>query len=232
MVETIDIGIPGISKLFTDSFPVGNNILLLTPPIAEIRLLGIQYLFEGLKKGEPGVFITMDDSPENLRVRALKFNWPLINAEKKGLMRWVDVYSIHADENIQSTESVIRIGGPLALTDLSIAVSQIQSDFLSMAVNYRFFFDSLSTLLLYNNPNTIYRFLQVITSKFKNSGGTGFFTLGRGMHDEKITMTIRHMMDGALELDDDMNLKVLSLPVLGESRGASLKLSPKGFSVE
>ena len=162
MVEGIRVGIKGSESVFSKYFPVGNSLLLISPPLSEITVFGLQYLYEGLKRGEPGVYITLDDSPEGLRLNALKFGWPLRNAEKMGLMRWIDVYSIHADKDVKSTESIMRIDGPLALTDLSIALSQVQDGFHKLSGSYRFFFDSLSTLLLYNSPNTVYRFLQVL----------------------------------------------------------------------
>jgi len=229
MVEGIRIGIKGLESGFTKSLPIGNWMFFCSPPMSELSILGLEFIYDGLKRGEPGVYITLDDSPEALRLKALKFGWPLINAEKMGLMRWVDVYSIHANKEVKNTESILRIGGPLALTDLSIALSQIQAGFHKIAGSYRFFFDSLSTLLLYNDPNTIYRFLQVITSKLKMSNGVGFFTLGKGMHDEKINMTIRHLMDGALNINDNLELNVVSLPVVSETRFGKLTLTKKGF---
>lgn len=232
MAEGIRIGLKGFESMFTKSFPVGNSLLLLSPPLSEVSILGLEFLYDGLKRGEPGVYVTLDDSPESLKLKALKFGWPLSNAENMGLMRWIDVYSIHANKDVKSTESIIRVGGPLALTDISIALSQVQSGFHRLAGSYRFFFDSLSTLLLYNNPNTIYRFLQVITSKLKMSNGVGFFTLGKGMHDEKVNMTIRHLMDGAVTLNDNLELSVLSLPVVSETRFGKLTLTRQGFVLQ
>lgn len=229
MAEGIRLGIKGLEKVFTKSFPSGNCILLTSPPMSELSIFGLEFLYDGLKRGEPGVYITLDDSPESLRLKALKFGWPLINAERMGLMRWIDVYSIHANKDVKNTESILRIGGPLALTDLSIALSQIQAGFHKISDTYRFYFDSLSTLLLYNDPNTIYRFLQVITSKLKMSNGVGFFTLGKGMHDEKINMTIRHLMDGAINLNENLELNVVSLPVVSETKYGKLNLTRKGF---
>ncbi|MBD3312697.1 hypothetical protein GF352_04565 [archaeon] len=229
MSESIRIGIKGLESVFTKSFPVGNCLLLISPPMSELSIFGLEYIYDGLRRGEPGVYITLDDSPESLRLKALKFGWPLMNAEARGLMKWLDVYSIHANRDVKNTESILRIGGPLALTDLSIAISQIQSGFRRKSNSYRFFFDSLSTLLLYNSPNTVYRFLQVITSKLKMSNGVGFFTLGKGMHDEKINMTIRHLMDGTVSLNEDLELSVISLPVASDTRFGRLNLTRKGF---
>jgi len=229
MTQGIRVGIKGLDSVFTKSFPVGNSVLIMSPPLSELSIFGLEFLYDGLKRGEPGVYVTLDDSPESLRLKALKFGWPLINAARSGLMRWLDVYSIHANKDVKSTESILRIGGPLALTDLSIALSQIQNGFHRLSGSYRFFFDSLSTLLLYNSPNTIYRFLQVINSKLKMSNGVGFFTLMQGMHDEKVNMTIRHLMDGAITFNDNMELNVVSLPVVSETRFGKLTLTKEGF---
>lgn len=87
MVEGIRVGIKGFESVFTKSFPVGNSILLISPPMSEISILGLEFLYDGLKRGEPGVYVTLDDSPESLHLKSLKFGWPLMNAERIGLMR-------------------------------------------------------------------------------------------------------------------------------------------------
>ena len=61
------------------------------------------------------------------------------------------------------------------------------------------------------------------------SNGIGFFTLMKGMHDEKVNMTIRHIMDGAIELNENLELNVISLPVVSETRFGKLVLTKDGF---
>lgn len=221
----------GFDDIIGGGFPPGTCILLITPPMVEARLFCLEFVYRGLQKQEPGVVITMDNSPEDLKIKALPYNWTLVRGEQNGLLRWIDGYSINANKNVKDSESVARIGGPVALSDIAIALSKVLTDFHKGNEHYRFIFDSLSTLLLYNPPDAIYRFLESIVPKLRISGGVGFFTLASGMHDPKIEMAIRHMLDGAIQLDNDLNMKILGMPVPVDAKEATMKLNKTGFVV-
>ncbi len=232
MVDLIATGIEGFDDLIGGGFPPGTCILLITPPIIESRLFCLEYIYKGLLVDEPGMIITMDYSPESLKIRALQYGWILSRGEENKLLRWVDGYSLNAKKDVKSTDTIKRIGGSIALSDLTIGMSQIQRDFHQIKDYYRFIFDSLSTLFIYNDPNTIYRFLRVIISKLRMSGGVGFFTLGERMHDPQIEMTLRYMMDGTIQIEDNLKINVLNLPTPSAAKSAQLTLAKTGFSVK
>lgn len=229
--DLIPSGIPGFDKLLSGGFPKGTAVLLITPPIVETKLFCLEFIHNGLIKDQPGLIITTDESPENLKSKAAQYNWALEKGEQKKYLRWVDCYSINANEEVSSDESVKRLGGPIALSDMAIAVAETQAQFFKLNKYFRYVFDSLSTLLMYSSPDTIYYFLQSIVPKLKVSGGVGFFLLSSGMHDQKVVMTIRHMMDGTMEIDESLNLKILSLPVVTQDKNAKIELGKDGFVV-
>jgi KaiC/GvpD/RAD55 family RecA-like ATPase len=231
MNELVKCDIAGIDELLSGGLPKGCAILLITPPIIEKQLLCLEYIYRGVAKDEPGIIVTTDDSPENLKDKAAQYNWMLAKAEQKKYLKWVDSYSINANRDVRSDDAVKRIGGPIALSDMAIAISEIQAQFFKMKDYFRFVFDSLSTLLMYSSPDTIYYFLQSIVPKIKASGGVGFFTLSGGMHDLKVVVTMRHMMDGAIEIDDSLNLRILNLPFITKTKNAHLTLSQSGFAI-
>lgn len=232
MVDLIPTGIEGFDDILGGGFPPGTCILLITPPVVESHLFCIEYVYRGLLMDDPGMIISMDYSPEDLKIKALEYGWILANGERNGLLRWVDGYSLNAKKDVMSTDSIKRIGGSIALSDLTIGMSQIQKDFHQMKDYYKFVFDSLSTLFIYNDPNIIYRFLRVIISKLRISDGIGFFTLGERMHDPQVEMTLRYMMDGTIQIDDNLRLRVLNLPIPSEAKNAKLTLNKTGFIVE
>ncbi|MBN2251008.1 MAG: hypothetical protein JW724_02920 [Candidatus Altiarchaeota archaeon] len=232
MASLVSTGIEGFDDLLGGGLPPGSCILLLTPPLVESHLFCLEYVQKGILAKEPGVVVTMDYAPETLKTRASEYGWALDQGEAENLLKWVDGYSLNAKKDVVCTESIKRIGGSIALSDLTIAVSKIQRDFNEMKDYYRFVFDSLSTLFIYNDPNTVYRFLRVIVSKFRMSNGLGFLTLGEGMHDPQIEMTLRYMMDGTIQIDDHLRMNVLNLPNPSEAKSAKLILTKTGFMVE
>lgn len=224
--------ISGFDTLLSGGLPQGNCILLITPPMIETRLFCLEFIYRGIQEKQAGLVVTMDSSPEDLKIKALPYNWTMVLGEKNKLLRWVDGYSINAQKNVKDTAAIKRIGGPVALSDIGIAVSKVQTEFHKTHDYYRFVFDSLSTLLIYNSPESIYRFLQFIIPKLRVTGAIGFFTLSAGMHDQKIEATLRHMMDGAIQIDNNLNIKILSLPIPTTKKDAKMVLGKKGFVVE
>lgn len=232
MEKIITTNIKGLDEALGGGLPAGTCLLLKTSPMVETQLFCIQYIYEGIKKNEPGLMVSMDYSPEDLKLKGIPYGWILARGEEKGILKWVDGYSLNANKSVQSTENIKRIGGSIALSDLTIGMSKFQRDLHQISEYYRFIFDSLSTLFIYNEPNTIYRFLRVIVSKLRMSGGSGFFTIGEGMHSKDIEMTLRHMMDGTIELTSDLKLNILSLPTPCKRKAIQLKLSKEnGFEV-
>lgn len=227
----ITTGIDGLDEVVGGGFSPGTCILLLAPPMFDVHIFCLEYIQRGLDKGEPGLVVTMNYSPEDLKMRALQYNWVLVRGEQQNLLRWVDAYSLNAKKNVESTDVIKRIDGTIALGDLTIGISQAQQAFYSMKSYFRFVFDSLSTMFIYNDPNTIYRFLRTIIPKLRMSGGIGFFLLGTGMHDPQIEMTLRYMMDGTIEITNDLDMRILSLPNPTPVKNAHMSLAKDGFII-
>lgn len=230
--KIISTNIKDLDNIVGGGFPPGTSILLIAPPLIEMHLLCLEYIYRGLIKKDPGLIITMNYSPEDLKIRALQYGWALVRGENENLLRWVDGYSLNAKKDVKSTETIKRISGSIALSDLTIGVMQVQKDFYQMKGYYRFVFDSLSTLFIYNDPNTIYRFLRTIIPKLRISGGIGFFLLGAGMHDPQIEMTLRYMMDGTIQIDNNLDMEILSLPTPMPVKTAHMTLTKTGFEIK
>jgi KaiC/GvpD/RAD55 family RecA-like ATPase len=231
MNAIIPTRIKGLDPLLGGGIPVGTCILLLAPPIIESKLFCMEYIYQGILAGEPGMIVTMDSSPEMLKAKAREYSLDLERGEKDSLLKWVDGYSLNAETDVKSTPAIRRVGGSIALSDLTIEISKIQQEYAAKKPYYRYVFDSLSTLFIYNDPNTTYRFLRVIVSKLRASEGLGFLVLGEGIHDKSVEMTLRYMVDGTIHLDDYMKMTILSLPTPSSPKSASLVLTKDGFNV-
>ncbi len=95
------------------------------------------------------------------------------------------------------------LNGPLDLTGLSVAMSAINSDLLKDGRTVVNIFDSISSLLLYNSPVTMFRFLQFVCGRAKMSGVTTIFLLDEQMHTPDVNESIRSLVDGVISLKLD-----------------------------
>ncbi len=110
------------------------------------------------------------------------------------------------------------LNGPLDLTGLSVSLSAINNDLLKdgrLVVNI---FDSLSPLLLYNNPVTVFRFLQFVCGRAKMSGVTTVFSLDDKMHSPETTETIKSLSDAVVSLKLDSGKRYFTLSGLANEK--------------
>ncbi len=92
------------------------------------------------------------------------------------------------------------LNGPLDLTGLSVSLSNTNSDFIKDAKTVLNVFDNMSNLLLYNNPLTVYRFMQFIFGKAKLAGITTILSVDNEMHTPDVIETIKNLSDSIIEL--------------------------------
>ncbi|MDZ7745599.1 MAG: hypothetical protein U5K28_03390 [Halobacteriales archaeon] len=154
---------------------------------------------EGLADGEAAVFISTNKSPRRI-LEALRERIE-IPAERFAI---VDVSGDGDDGEIDGV-SVRAVGSPGDLTGLSLAFAkQLQLlEERGAATEARVVIDSVSTLLMYADVQTVFRFLHVFTSRLDSAGLFGIFTLQPGMHDEQETNTIRTLFDSEATIEDD-----------------------------
>ncbi len=75
MLDRISSGVPGLDKKIQGGIPKGFSVFLSGPPGAGKSILGLQYLFDGLKKKEPGLYVTFESNLETLKEQAKCFGW-------------------------------------------------------------------------------------------------------------------------------------------------------------
>jgi len=208
----IRTGIDEFDQALNGGLPESSNFLLIGPPGMEKLWFSIKILLSGIKEGQNALLITTDMAPQEIEKKGLEFGFDIFPLRVKNKLKFIDVYSWTRSKQPNSGENSILVPGPSALNELSLATSQALAELLPSKVRISFF--SLSTLLLYNPPEILYRFLQIIGSRLKASGALTFFLMDSGMHDEKIVTTIKHLTDGTIELKRENGKILARIPIL------------------
>jgi len=89
-VERIKTGISKLDNLIQGGFVKGSAVLISGAPGTGKTIFCLQYIWEGLKRGEPGVYITLEETAEEIRKDALVFGWDLEKYEKSGKFKIVE----------------------------------------------------------------------------------------------------------------------------------------------
>jgi KaiC/GvpD/RAD55 family RecA-like ATPase len=83
MVEHVKSGIEGLDALVDGGFPKGHNVLITGGPGTGKSIIALQYLVSGAMNGEPGVYLTCDETKDKIISQALIFGWDLSKLEKE-----------------------------------------------------------------------------------------------------------------------------------------------------
>jgi len=89
LIERVSTGIPGLDELLEGGFVRGSTILVTGGTGTGKTTFCAQFILEGLKKNEPGVYITMEEDPEDIKTDLIRFGFDFDKFEKKGLFKFV-----------------------------------------------------------------------------------------------------------------------------------------------
>ncbi|MFH1391806.1 MAG: ATPase domain-containing protein [Candidatus Diapherotrites archaeon] len=110
----------------------------------------------------------------------------------------LDAISEEVTGPMASTERCIYIESPKDLTSLSIG---IVTAFKKTEGQERFLFlDSLSTLMIYNDPNVVKKFIHFLTAKMRMFGVKGAMITLRKESDEKLISDFSPFVDKVIEV--------------------------------
>jgi len=219
-------GIPNLIDAVGE-LPERSNILFITPPRPEKSIFIAHYINEALNSQQPAVYITTDIAPSEIESKASSFGWNFAQHTNSKLW-FVDCYS-WALEKKPIDRKDIRVSGPSALDDLSLSINQATYEVNKVSPLGRVVFQSLSTLLIYNNPGIVYKFCQVIGARLKSSGMTTLFMVEEGMHKSDVLATLEHMMDGIMEVSFEEGRWFISSSQITSSGKVELKVTSKGI---
>ncbi|MDY7019717.1 MAG: ATPase domain-containing protein [Chloroflexota bacterium] len=93
MFDYVQTGIPGADKLLGEKgIPRGHSILIAGGPGSGKTTFAIQFLYQGIMEyGEPGIYISLDEDPEDVKRNMSKFGWDLDELEREKKLAFINV---------------------------------------------------------------------------------------------------------------------------------------------
>lgn len=106
----IKTGSTGLDKLIEGGFPEKQVYLLSGPPGGGKTTLGVQFLVEGAKQGEVGLYVSLLEQPVTVIKAMSRYNFDLVSYVKDKMVLFVDM-TIHeeAPENLTATAILQKI---------------------------------------------------------------------------------------------------------------------------
>ncbi len=85
----VTTGIPGLDGLIEGGFVKGSTVLVTGGTGTGKTTFCAQFIWEGLRKGEPGVYITMEEEPDDIREDLAMYGFDLGKFEKEGKFKLI-----------------------------------------------------------------------------------------------------------------------------------------------
>ena len=208
----VSTGIPDLDLILEGGYSNPANVMLIGPTGIEKAVFAYHFAAAADPKKENVYFICGDSSPSEIIKKAENFN---INLNKENIY-FIDCYSstLGGREKPQSTDRITVLSSPGALNDLSLTLSEAVSS--SSGKKMRVIFQTLSTFVLYNPPNSIRKFLTVIEGRLKGAGATTLYTVEEGVHDKQVLTLLERGMEQIFVISETggkFNLEVPRIPM-------------------
>jgi circadian clock protein KaiC len=118
--ERASTGVSGLDDMLGGGFPRGSSSVVQGGTGTGKTLLGLQFLLEGARRGEPGVHFMLEETPDQLRGIARGLGWDLAAVEQRGLLTlsYVSPVELSTDRFLhQARELVEKLGARRAVLD-------------------------------------------------------------------------------------------------------------------
>ena len=194
-------GIPALDKLLADGYPDKSAVLVVGPPGIGKEALGYWFTKTGLDQGDFCLYVTRLSVREVLQdVKGFSIDFqqrvPLWLASDGGQVEY-DVNDLAA---------------------LSFNIKDILKR--NAGRRIRVAVDVVSSLLMLNQPETIYKFLSQLLEDVKQYDAVLLATLEEGMHKPEVLAAMQQLFDGVVELKlYEEGLRVLPLLRIRKMRG-------------
>lgn len=100
-MERISTGIPGLDDMVAGGLPAGSSVLLSGSCGTGKSMLSLQYIYMGAMNGEPGLYVSFEESKEKIIEHSRVFGWDIPDLEEKGMM---EIFNVETEDIIEVLE--------------------------------------------------------------------------------------------------------------------------------
>jgi KaiC/GvpD/RAD55 family RecA-like ATPase len=189
-----------VGPLETEIEP-GSNILISGPSMTGKRDLALDVLADGTNNGEGAIFVTTKDGAD----RVLELYEQRMPYEGKPVAVVDCVTRQQGVGDVRDDDRIKYASSPVDMTRIGIQLSEFLEAFYKQRNirQNRVALHSLSTLLMYSDLQTVFRFLHVFTGRIQSVDGLGLYVIDSTAHDDQTMNTLKQLFDGVINTKED-----------------------------
>lgn len=226
-MERVSTGIKGLDEMLGGGYPRNRIILVRGGPGSGKTIFSIQFIVDGAKKGEPGVYITLEEPLDLIKTNIVSFKWNIENLEKKGLIKMIDLSQIVYRQPISVKESG---NTKLKISDVADRIQSAVESFraerlavdpiTSAVIHQRFPTDKRFEILELVKTLRRLKCVSLITSEFSSPSMEGEFYVEE------------YLADGVIILSKSLqNFKVIKTILVEKMRGVKHDDQPRKYDI-
>ncbi|OVE86072.1 RAD55 family ATPase [Natronolimnobius baerhuensis] len=178
----------------------GTNVLVAGPPMTGKRQIAYDILTSGASRGNGSIVVTTKDSADKVLEQ---FDEDV--SLKDSTIGIVDC--VTKQRGIGTVEDDPRIkyaSSPVDMTGIGIKLSEFLQEFYETrgVTENRVLLHSVSTLLMYSDLQTVFRFLHVFTGRIQSADALGVYVIDSTAHDDQTMNTLKQLFDGIVEIQE------------------------------
>lgn len=106
VLQKVSTGIHGLDEMLNGGYPKERTILIAGPAGAGKSTFALAFLVYGIiQEDEPGIYVSFDETLENVRQDATSYGWDLRALEEQNLLAMIDGFSLRA--GVESKEKYV-----------------------------------------------------------------------------------------------------------------------------
>jgi circadian clock protein KaiC len=130
LAERVTTGVAGLDALLVGGLPRASTTVVEGGTGTGKTLLSLQFLLEGARRGEPGIFFTLEETPAQIRAVAQSFGWDLapLEAQRRLVLSYTSPVELVTDRFLdQALRQIAKVGARRvvldSLTGMSLGVT-------------------------------------------------------------------------------------------------------------
>jgi KaiC domain protein len=226
VIERVVTGIPGFDEILNGGIPRRNVVLLAGGPGTGKSILGYQYLYNGVKKGEHGILVALEEHPVQIRIAMSQFGWDVSKYEEAGEFAIVDAFTAGIGEAAKREKYVVKAPDDFqSLIDvLRTAIREVRAD--------RVVVDSVTTLYI-TKPAMARGMVLQLKKILSGMGCTSILVSQVSVTERGFGGPgVEHAADGIVRLDlDEIKGELKRSLIVWKMRGTSHSMKRHPFDI-
>jgi circadian clock protein KaiC len=126
LTDRVATGVAGLDAILLGGLPQASATMVQGGTGTGKTLMGLHFLLEGARQGEPGILFTLEETPAQIRAVAKNFGWNLVPLEDQGrlLISYTSPVELVTDRFLnEALKQIARIGARRAVIDSLTSMS-------------------------------------------------------------------------------------------------------------